>query len=49
MTAWPKGSARTAPGSARLAPALQAAVRATLPACVNVSLAGLPAPVVRQH
>jgi len=32
-----------------LAPALQAAVRATLPACVNVSLAGLPAPVVRQH
>ena len=36
------------PEAAALAPALQAAVRAPLPTCVNIALAGLPAPVVRQ-
>jgi len=36
-------------GADALAPALQAALRAGLPTCVNVALAGLPAPVVRQH
>lgn len=34
--------------AAALAPALQTAAQARLPTCVNVALAGLPAPVVRQ-
>ncbi|OZI82656.1 thiamine pyrophosphate-binding protein [Bordetella genomosp. 2] len=34
--------------AAALAPALDAALRADLPTCVNVDLAGLPAPVIRQ-